>query len=404
MAEQVGISEFDGKTVLVFRSGKWNGSPYTKEDVKTIFDNTVKDAVDLPFRPHMGFFAADSEEAEGWVGVKTLEMPTENKITGELSNVSEEMAEKLRLKKFRYVSPEIGFPNWKAMQEHDVSEASIIALAPVSRPAIRPQKPLTTLEDGSCRELLMDDSWSENSAGPINTRSQLQGGKFSMEWEGNGEHIAKTLTQTTKESVMTGKEKKTEVVEDPTKTSDGSEKVVTEDFTKTTGAASEEAMMLSRKAAELEVRLERLSRGKVRAFAEQKLVGTTRLHKSHLEDFVERTMNHKLDDTEEDKEHKTALDRHLEAEFKTRAASVELSETAYSPDPNAEAVETTGAEENDLEMARLEEVRMEGEGSGYSKEANELDALACKIQTELKCDYGKAMNLAYKRIMKKEGA
>jgi|GEM_PF-6782011 len=188
------------------------------------------------------------------------------------------------------------------------------------------------------------------------------------------------------DTVTTKETPTTDATEEPTTTAAGPEK-------------GDDAQ-LSRQKAELDAKLERISRGKVRVYAESKLVGTARLHKTHLEDFVERTMSLKLDDTEEDKEHKTALDRHLEAEFKTRAPSVDLSETAEVPDLDGKEEDISDADEADLEMARLEEMKLEAEGSGWSDDANKLDALACKIQRELKVPYDKAMNLAHRHLSK----
>jgi len=72
-----------------------------------------------------------------------------------------------------------------------------------------------------------------------------------------------------------------------------------------------------------------LSTAKVRRFAEERLV-PKKLHAKQVDDFVAKTMELNLNDTEK-KDGKTALDLRLDWEFKSRGDTVDFSDTAEVP-------------------------------------------------------------------------
>lgn len=385
MAEPLNGIDFENKQVLVFRPGNWNGQKYTKDDVNMVFANTIKQGVDLPFRPHQSFFSDEDEKAEGWVDRKSLELSKSGTVTGTISNVTEEMVEKLQKKNYRYVSPEVAFPTYEAMKDGDMTEAYIMALAPVARPAIRPQKPLTKLEDGSCHvqmfddDVMLDDTETTTHGTHIHNHIYIDGdGKFRPD---NDKELIDMADK--KEEV---KDTKVELTDDMKATLADIEKQKTE---------------IAEQRAEL-------STSKVRRFAEAKLVPKTKLHPVKVEEFVEKTMELNLDDAEKDKAGKTALDLRLDYEFDTRGASADFSDTAEVPAQNE-----GGKKKDELDLAAVRDELTEDElakldladapaNSGDDKdEGNELDALSMRLKSKLDCSLDRAQDLALKMLTEK---
>lgn len=349
--------DFEGKQVLVFRPGSWNGDKYSKEDAETLFKNTVKQGVDLPFRPHMqmSFFGGGGESPEvayGWIGRKTLELADSGRITGTLSNVTEDMKAKLSEKRYRYVSPEIAYPNWEAYEKHDLTAAYIQALSPVVRPAIRPQGGLSELkqaskyvhmmEDGSCAIHLSADDWAADDAPETETQSSalkrpnislwFDEGKLShMTIDEDGDNRKRPIGDPTTKDGGNVEEQK---IGDKDKVEDKEKELAADDADTETAAQETPAAeietkdvtedLAAREARVKERELE-ITKAKIGAVASA-LNKSLQLHKDHIDGWTTAMLAY--DDTEKDDKGKTALDRQLEFEAQSRPAAVQLGETA----------------------------------------------------------------------------
>jgi hypothetical protein len=203
--------------------------------------------------------------------------------------------------------------------------------------------------------MLMDDSWSEE---PKIEHGKLTGGSFSISWKGNGEEIARTLTQT-KETVMAEEVKDTEVKEEvkdaaATETTDSGDKGQSHgsfalgkkgqpngEDTKTSDSGKKVELSAEQKA---EVTQQLAAAHEVIVMASAKtLMAQVKLTKEELGDkdtdgsFVAVAMSQ--DAFTKNKEGKTQLDYYL-AGFEARAPFMDLSLTA---EPNTEGKKPTAS-------------------------------------------------------------